>query len=159
MLNLLTLTAILLAPAAQSDMREGPGHSSGPAHPSAFLCRKLGGVDLFATAPGGTISQCRLHEAKISPMTLWFAMYHREELATKTYLAHPQPREGLRNAADYCRSVGGEIETLVSYDGKLRSDECVFSEGGHLSSIDLVTLFRGPAHPGNAWLTRLLSGK
>lgn len=155
----LLIALTLLATPALGAMREGPGHGSGPAHPSAFLCQELGGKTLFATAPNGTIHECQLGEAKISPMSLWMFSKGHVELSVKAYLAHPMPRPGVMGPAAYCRQLGGEPRSMISYDGKLRSDSCVFNENGHLSTIDQRTLLNGPRYAGNAWLTRLLTNK
>lgn len=155
----LSLLCLFVMVASSSHAMVGPGHGSGPAHPSAFLCDQLKGEQVFASAPDGTIEYCTLDEAKVSSMSLWFSLNGELELAMQTYLAHPIPLQPANTAEEYCRAVGGEPQTLIGYDTSIRSDECIFNEGGHLSMIGQETLFRGPRYRGNLRLTELLSGR
>lgn len=156
----LTIAALflLVSASAFAGSAEGPGHGSGPAHPAAFLCKKLNGQQVSGSGPAGSIEYCELDEARISSMSLWYSLNGKMELAAKVYLAQPLPRREFRDAADYCEVMGGKPRTLISYDRHVQSDECVFEENGHLSMIDQLTLLRGPQYPTNRRLTQILLG-
>jgi len=158
MKTLLLPLALLLVTLAHAKAEDGPGHGSGPAHPSAFLCEKLGVPKVSADGPEGSFNYCILDEAKMNSMSLWISLNGHMELAANTYLTHPVPPPEIRNAAAYCTFVGGEPHTFISYDRLVRADECIFNEKGHRSSIDQLTLFRGPHYSGNQRLTQLLRG-
>jgi len=155
--KLLLVLAFITSSSAFAAERMGPGHGVGPAHPSAYLCSSLKGKTINVYTDAGEFSICRLELAEVSTMGLWYSLKVGIEKADAVFLEHPEAQgPAARNPEDYCRFVGGRVEVVMirRESGKIKT--CLFDTDGDRSRIGLNTLFRGPSHPGNAQLAKLL---
>lgn len=150
-----TLTLLLLV--SVQAFAEGGGSSIGPSHPASRLCNALAGDSIAITLPAGQDELCRLNDAIISTMTLWYSMNSGLEAAARFFLEHPVRERsfGGNPASEYCVQIGGDSQAAQLADGT-QMGVCVFSENGHLSLIDEWTLYRGPFDTGNKRLVDLL---
>ena len=129
-------------------------------HPASQLCNQLGGTVVRYTTTTSTTPDylCKLGDAQVSPMSLWYALRTGQELALDKFREHPNLVIGPHGnpASIYCKEMGGN-PILAQLEGGQEFGICEFNENGHLSHIEQWTLLRGPQDPQNSRLVEVLA--